>query len=126
MRALSREKAFALYVGGRSQRQIVTELKISKSSISRWSKSDKWVKRREDSRLQIIAEIQQKNTSIETQRVSVHSHCIESLLRQALAELEAYHQGLITRKQIKFSISDIHRLTKLLAETQIIKPSGGL
>ena len=115
MIAAKRNLAFGLFIKGCSHRKIVTQLGVSKSSVGRWSRKDQWVQKRNENRIAVIAEIRKKGQHCIASGIAKQAQQIEGLLRDALAELQAYQQGLLSQRQLKFNAKDIADLSKALS-----------
>ncbi len=118
MNPKNRIEALGLFLAGRTHREIASQLGIAKSTVTRWSIRDRWMLKREENRIAAIKEAQQAHQASFTKQLGSELGQIENLLVSALSELTAYQDGRIHRKQLKFTLRDISRLTTAYSSMQ--------
>jgi len=106
-------KAAALvsFLQGATHRQIAVALSKSKSTITRWSVKYCWLERRNEAYNMAVNETLLAKTDEVNQNVADNFSALDILLKSATAELLAYQKGKLSRKQLKFTIADIAKLT---------------
>jgi|GEM_PF-5234739 len=97
MNLKKQNEALGLFLAGRTHREIASQLKIAKSTVTRWSIRDRWMIKREENRIAAVKEVQQAHHASFTKQFGSELDQIENILVNALLEFTAYQSGHIYR-----------------------------
>lgn len=107
---VERQRAFDLFLEGKTQHQIAATLGVTRSTIERWSQQDQWRRVKAESLSKIIRERADQMFQTKIPELDGAAQ-VKDLFAQAVAEHRLFCEGKITHKDRKFSLKDIRELS---------------
>ncbi|MCB9026763.1 MAG: helix-turn-helix domain-containing protein [Bdellovibrionaceae bacterium] len=121
MKAKEHDKAFALFLEGMSLRKIAKKICVSRSTVERWSSSERWVLQREIEYQKAHALIKKQYCQNYADKALLVSGQLYDTFQTVYADFKAHQHGVIKKRKFRHSQTQIFKMALMSLQAGLIE-----